>query len=714
MSGTGFFPVLVELSGLVPATTYHFRLIASNGSGAALPGEDKTFTTFVRASGLPDGRAYEQVSPVTKLSEVFPPVGLGHTNGLGGTCGHCVPGSAKGRMPMQPSPDGKAMAYEGGPFAEGMASGIDEYIANRGAGGWATTALSGAQYGEDEQQGFSAFSADLSRGVLYQIEPSLTADAPVNYANLYAWRAGKALEPMITEAPPHRAPGYNYAHSNESFRITYAGANAGTGTIPAFNHVIFWANDALTGEVPGIAPDAPVVTATGMDLYEWTDGQLRLVNVLPGNNAAAANAVIGSGRLLGDGGETYDFDHAISDDGSRIFWSEQPSGQVYVREGATTTVKVPDSGKYLTASADGSRVLLSNGHVFDLEDESIADLTEGEGGFEGTLGASDDLSRVYFVDSEALTPAAGENANGEHAEDGKKNLYLAEGGSTTFIGILSSADNPVEAGAWRASPGSRAAQVSPDGRYVAFESRLGLTGYDSRLRAEKKCPASSDQVPGCVEVFEYDAETGSLACASCNPTGEPPLGLSNLALIEGTEEPLPQPQNLPDQGEGRLFFESQDTLSEADKNGHIQDVYQWTPDGVGDCDLPQGCIALISSGQGANDSQFVNATPSGKDVFFATWDALVPFDKDDLMDLYDARAGGGFEFSAAEPCLGEACKGPSSAAPGTESPGTSSFSEPVSPVKTSCKKGSKKKHGRCVQKKKHHKRAAKHNKGAAK
>ena len=29
-----------------------------------------------------------------------------------------------------------------------------------------------------------------------------------------------------------------------------------------------------------------------------------------------------------------------------------------------------------------------------------ADLTEGEGGFEGILGASEDLARIYFVDTE--------------------------------------------------------------------------------------------------------------------------------------------------------------------------------------------------------------------------------------------------------------------------------------------------------------------------
>ena len=84
------------------------------------------------------------------------------------------------------------------------------------------------------------------------------------------------------------------------------------------------------------------------------------------------------------------------------------------------------------------------------------------------------------------------------------------------------------------------------------------------------------------EVFEYDALSGNLSCASCNPTGQRPLGPSHLTLIEGhSQNPFAQPNNLPDEGEGRLFFESYDNLSAADRNGAFQDVYEWRPDGVG-------------------------------------------------------------------------------------------------------------------------------------
>ena len=142
-SGSGFVEVSQQLTGLEPGVAYHFRLVAENEAGAAEPGKDRTFTTFLVPSGLPEGRAYEQVSPAVKLGEVFPPLSQGGGGGLGGACRGCVPGWQKGRMPMRSSPDGEAVAYEGNPFSAGLASGPNEYVANRGAGGWATTPLSG-------------------------------------------------------------------------------------------------------------------------------------------------------------------------------------------------------------------------------------------------------------------------------------------------------------------------------------------------------------------------------------------------------------------------------------------------------------------------------------------------------------------------------------------------------------------------------------------
>jgi hypothetical protein len=725
LTATGFQTVSLQLNGLSPATTYRFQLIAENEAGAAEPGETAGFTTLGTLEvPLLDGRVYEMVSPANKQGEVFPPE-PGATLGLGGTCTNCVPGFSQQKAPMQSSPDGDAIAYEGGPFTDGLAYGANEYVGRRGSSGWATTPLSGTEYAEHAQQGFKGFSNDLSRAIIYQIEPALSPDAPANYANLYLREGTGTLQPLITQAPPQRSSGETEA----GLHINYAGANAGTSSVLPFTHVVFQANDALTEEVPGVAPEAPEVAANETNLYEWSEDELHLVNVLPNNGEASANAVIGSGQILTSGGENFDFDHAVSDNGSRIFWSARPSGQVYLREGGTTTIELADhEGKFLTATPDGSKVLLSDGVIYDVDTEGQTDVTGGLGGFLGMAGASDDLSRVYFVDSEVLV-GSGENERGETATATNPNLYLWEKGEPQFIATLLIQDNDEEAmGVWHPAPGNRMAQTTGDGRFLAFESRAKLTGYDNTVKEREGCiGATGKGQPSCFEVFEFDAETGALTCPSCNPAGVQPLGQSNLSQMRTSGEFFPQPQNLPPEGEGRLFFESQDTLTQRDVNRNIQDVYEWEPNGVEDCTRPEGCLALISSGSSPKDSQFINASANGNDVFFTTSQQLVSQDQNTSIDLYDARVGGGIAEAGSGVCEGEACKRPPSTPPSFETPGSSGIAgnEPAPPKpapqpKPKCKSSYVRKGNKCVKKhkpKKHHKakhrRAATRKKGGA-
>jgi hypothetical protein len=599
------------------------------------------------------------------------------------------------------------MLYEGGPFWEGLSSGADQYLARRGPAGWSTTSRSEELFGDGERQGFVAFSSDLSRGVLFQQTPALSPQAPAGYPNLYLWAEGEPLTPLNTVAPPSRDPGTN------GFVPLFAGANAGAPAAPAFTHLVLQANDALTAAQAGLAPAAPAVGTGETNLYEWSGGQLRLLNVAPGNATAVKDAVIGSGRLLG-GAVLNDFSHAISDDGNRIFWSRRSDGQSYVREGGTATTQIPDPGTFLTATADGSQVLLSNGHLYDLQAKTTRDLTEGQGGFQGILGAASDLSRIYFVDTAALTGPSVKNAGGEAAAEGAFNLYLDEGGVRSFIGRLLAPDNSLEGfslGAWRATPSERLAQVSADGRYLAFMSKAPLTGYDNRIATGAGCAfggGGATLLP-CPEVFTYDAATGALACASCNPTGVRPLGKSNLSLLYRIDEATAQPVNLPAEGEGRVFFESEDALSLADQNGAIRDVYEYRPQGVGGCDRPEGCIELISSGTDSFDSQFVSSSPSGKDAFFTTRAALLPSDVDDFTDLYDARVGGGFEEGAVVPCEAEACKGPAADPPAQPAAASAAFSGPGNPPATRpCAKGKVRRRGRCVKPRKRHRKHSRH------
>src|SRR5206468_3327970 len=75
-----------------------------------------------------------------------------------------------------------------------------------------------------------------------------------------------------------------------------------------------------------------------------------------------------------------------------------------------------------------------------------------------------------------------------------------------------------------------------------------------------------------------------------------------------------------------------------------------------------GSVRLLSGGRGDRPAYYTDNSDDGRDVFFVTSDPLLPEDEDALVDLYDARAGGGFAPAAppAAPCSGDACQGPPS------------------------------------------------------
>jgi hypothetical protein len=674
------------VSGLVPGATYYFRVAGYSFCNPEAPkeecglegGVERKFTTFSEGSaGLPDGRAYELVSPPLKGGEeVLPP----DENSM--DCDECLPGAGDEKFPMQTTPDGEEIVYEGGPFSTtGAAVNENEYLATRSPGGWATRDLSPATVVRDGRlAGYKVFSPDLSLGVLVQEGegPSLSPEAPQQsgsaaYPDVYLQSMSSPDDPRpvwtredFQLSPPHRGP---EGADAEELRFEVGGLAGG--------HVIVAANDALTPATPPTAPAAVDGGAEADNLYDWAEGRLRLVNVLPGNKSTQPGASFGSGMELETSAVDPDYVHAISVDGSRIFWTDSENHRVYVRIEGKETIEVPDAGKFLTASADGSKVLLNDGHIYDLETgkESTVDLTDEKGGFQGILGASDDLSKVYFVDTEEL-PGVQSNAYGGKAAKGDDNLYLwQEGSPARYIATLTAGDNDngdvlnlvaSKTGDWAASPSDRTAQVTSDGGYAAFMSKANLTGYGS---------------PAADSVFEYDAKSNTLVCASCNPTKEQSAGASSLSLIKPGSGFMAQPSNLLENG--RLFFDSDDALSPRDQHPGVENVYEYEPDGLEDsdglvpCQQVGGCVFMISSGTSEADSSFVNATLSGSDVFFTTRSRLVPQDQDDLMDLYDAREDGGFATEVpAKACTeSETCQGPSSSPPPTT--GTS-LSAPLS------------------------------------
>lgn len=691
----------VTLIGLLSDTEYRYRVVAESeckpiepgviceGTGAA-----QGFRTFPAGELiLPDNRVYELVSPSEKHGGQVFPADPRIDSCPGGD--ECKPGGTYTHFPMLSAPEGEAVVYEGSSFEPGAGAAIENaHRAVRTSTGWQSTNLTPALLQSNGGAGYKTFSSDLSTSVFEQRTPTLSSSAPPGYDNFYVQSVSdpSALGPLLSAAPPNRP-----AEGADSFEIAYVGASTD------LSRTFFAANDALTAANPPFAPAALDGGASKDNLYEWepASGQLRLVNVMPGNATTEPGATFGTGSA-----------HSISADGSRAFWSDE-AGQLYVREDAEVTREIPDPGEFLAAATDGSRVLLANGHLYDLEAEVTLDLTAGQGGFQGLVGQGNDLSQIYFVDTAVLDAAP--NSQGDVAVVGQNNLYAWSEGTTRFVATLVAQDNGSGtnslATSWNAFPNARTAQASPNGRYVAFLSTASLTGYDNVGPCEETGSGEILSIP-CPEAFHYDSVTEELTCASCNPSGASPLGWTVLRRIAGAPPFLTQPRYLTDSG--RLYFDSRDSLSPSDTNDGVEDVYQFEAEGVGSCEQAGGCTALISAGREGVDSNFLAVDASGENVFFTSRDRLVATDRDELIDLYVARENGGFpevpQVLPPELPLQAPPFEPTPASPTLNDPGNV---KPKPPKR--CKKGQVKRKGKCVKKNQGKKKTKnKQSRGAAK
>jgi hypothetical protein len=764
---------LATLSGLAAGTEYRYRVVATNATGTTDGPAERFHTYPAEVQGGAEGRAFELVSPAQKNGgEVLPAdPSLSREAGCGAVCKPGGGANDAKRYPIQVSADGDSIAYQGQPFdADAGTTEFDQYVSTRSPAGWRTIGESAPlEVGVGGPQ-FRAYAlnGDLTRALSFSTNWANAPQAPFGYVDIFNRPVDDplAVEPLITTTPPNRNPG----SGTNSFALRYVGATQD------LSRVFFEANDALTGPTND-APAAIAGTERQFNLYEWHAGEIRLVNVTP-SDTTEPGAEFGSGFLLSqEPSARQDFSHAISEGGSRVFWSSA-SGQVYVREGGEVTREIPDhAGRYLTASADGSKVLLSDGDLFDLASNVSIDLTEGLGVFEGMSGQSEDLSHIYFV----LGPATGEaslteggrrltgviakagsfkvgqliegsgirsgtkitsvngstlemsspaaatetvkiaaqgilgaptNSLGKSPLPGGRNLYSWDEGTAVFIGTLDAADNiDGEDGGlhdWKASPAVRTVEASPDGRWLAFNSVAELTGQSNigPCQYDGATEEYSGSVP-CPQVFLFDSQTNTLTCASCNPGGSSPLGKSVLRIVGGAPGSSGQPRYLDDAG--RLYFDSDDSLSSLDTNQGVEDVYKFRPTGLEGCTRAGGCVTLISGGRGSYDSNFLAVDPSGENVFFTTRQRLVPSDTDSAIDVYDARKGGGFEEPApTSGCLGEACQSESVSPPTELSPSSSGLGG----AEVTAPKKHKKKHKK-HKKKKHHAHKKKPPVGAA-
>jgi hypothetical protein len=663
----------VALTKLAPGTTYHYRFVSKSGTFTTV-GPDSTFTTYrAAARSLLDGRQYELVSPPDKNSaEVGIPSLPFEQRGSSGA-------SNLTAEILQASPDGERITYTSftafGEFPQSAPS-ASQYLSTRAAGGWST-----ANVTPPNEEGFTkapvrGVSTNLDALALVVRQPSLAEEASEGVDNLYVQDLLSGSVRLVTNTPPRLSipgPEYCVAFGGEAER---------------FGKTIFAAKGALTADSP--------LPGQGYNLYEWTPEEgIRLLSILPSGSPAKPNGGTGFGAgLEGQCGKgTRIAWNAISDDGSRVFWTygTDGGGQLMARVNGNSTVQLDapqgvggkgGGGMYYGASADGSAVVFTSeaklvpganaGDLYRYDfaaapGQRLVDLTvsASPAAVQGVVGISNDAASIYFVASGAL---------GAEGTAGATNLYLWRGGEIRFVATLGSkglASAGGDEATWSEDPRYRVGRVTPSGDALAFASTAAVTGADN---------IGQSTGAATTQVFLYDALTDTLTCASCNPTGARPLGRGKLP---GSSNPIEQPRFLSEDG-SRLFFNSFDSLDPRDSNGK-RDVYEFERVGTGDCttasphlsQVSGGCVALISSGGSADDSYFVDASRDGRDVFFSTSEGLVPWDEDGRYDIYDARGGGGFPPPPAAPreCEGEGCR-PSTSPPPVAIPGSSAFSGP--------------------------------------
>jgi NHL repeat/WD40-like Beta Propeller Repeat len=706
-------PFAIKIQELLPAHTYHFRVVAHNALGLST-GPDQTFTTQGQAPTLADGRGYEMVSPPVK-----------HGVSLEAISGGLIEAAA----------DGSGLTYIAlGPIVEdpqgNRSAQHSQVLSKRAEGAWSTQdiatphqAPAGLRPGYTSE--YQQFSTDLARGAV-EPEGATPLSAQSSERTPYLREPNGSYTPLVSAA---NVPAGTKFGGVEGLPELFEGGVEFISGTPDMSHVLLSSPSSL---VQGFE------NAGQPSIYEWSEGTLSALSILPNGapGAEEGEAFVGNRNAQVRG--------ALSKDGSRAFFFTSARGRLYMRDttrketlridSAEAGLKAPEGGAtFQLATEDGSKVfftdanrltkdatakgnspdlyqctiILSAGKLAcQLKDLSV-DSHNGEAAdVQGAvIGASDDGQHVYFVARGRLTEGAVSGSCPDGTEGQCFNLYEADtqSGSKRLVAVLSEGDAPDWFASGGTNLGEMTARVSPNGRYLAFMSQRSLTGFDNRDAHS----GARDQ-----EVFLSDNETGLLRCASCDPSGQRPEGafdeggfpgllvdrrfvwkgqwlagsIPGWTVISDSSAAKHQARYL--SNDGRLFFNTPVGLVAGDGN-HTQDVYEYEPSGIGSCASAQGCVSLLSGGSSSEESALLDASENGGDVFFLTAAQLSLSDTDKALDVYDAHvcSEGGCPpqaIGAPPPCASaDACRAAPTPQPGAFSaPASSTFSGLGNPTPT--------------------------------
>lgn len=641
-SGAADVTVSERIVGLLPGTTYHYRLVASNAT-ETVSSQDATFSTYSPpassgecpneerraeqgATRLPDCRAYEMVSPLDKNG----------SNAL-----------VTSRAPLDVSFDGDRASYATtAGFGDTRGSGgvgFYQYLATRKEGvGWQSHGITPAP-APDSFQFISGdtiaqeFSSDLSKTLWLGYDLPEAEEGIPKASNYYV--EDNETDALETVTKPLTAGPFNLF----SVELSVRGVSEDLGVV-----TLETAANLLPEAVGG-----------ARKLYAWEHGVLKLAGVLPDGTLPE-----GGSQAARKGGGTAILENrgTVSRDGSRIVFVATPDGtsepQLYMRKNGSASVWVsepelagasaePQEVKFQAMTPDGHEVLFTTAERLLAADPGGSGMglymyTDGPDpasesnltfitriGSEGSVtGISEDARRIYFFSGEA----PGFPQRGTYLWD-EGNIHLV---APTYyaLPVLGRGEDT---------------QVSADGRQIAFLSNESFDG--ASLGEEQGRPLQA--------MYLYDEDTNSLTCVSCLPTGQPTksaaLTTAETAFVEAGVSTGIRTRFLSSNGR-YVFFSTSDALVPADVNG-VEDVYEY--------DVPTKTVSLLSTGTGDSGMALAGSDGEGNNVFIGGAQSLLAEDTDTLVDLYDVRVDGGFPQPPVQTggCVGDECQGTPSAVP---------------------------------------------------
>jgi hypothetical protein len=711
-------PIAVHLTGLEPGHTYHFRLVASNEWGASET-DDATFdfsppncpNSHVRqqvgANYLPDCRAYELVSPSRAGSiQLFPGDFFYRLGPTFLTQEDLAPRYRNTGYEQSPARFGFYGGIGGLPGVESPNFIFDHYLATRTDTGWQTH--------------FAGLKGSES-GVALRGECSMTQDKCLDFKIDFSLQTGQERKPF-----PYvwAADGKFLGRWPTNYAVV-PGADHLTGDdkpSPDFTHYVFSSLDVPfkpggLESAPGSVYDNAVGPGTIEIASKLSGGEpipqdaggpeefIKIPALSPNADHILMSTVSTGGRvnlyMRVDNSITYDITKGngvefigMSQDGSKVAFAspfaltpedQDSSKDIYRWDETTDTVTLISQGNE-QGNSDSCNASWTGGcdvQLLNTERKDTDDRISAEGD-------------IYFFSPEQLDPV-------DPGVKNQRNLYHLRNGRVQYVTTL--------------DPGTtiQRMQIAADGQHAAFVTRAILTGYDNHYYE------TFGFLRQAAEMYVFDASKREIQCASCYPDGRPPtiLRLDPPANEKGTYSADVLASNggrfMTD--DGRVAFSTAEALSPRDSNGKV-DTYEFVGGrpqlisaGTGDRDiLPK--IAFLYPGQVVGLENF---SRDGTDLYFSTYDVLVPQDQNGpFVKFYDARSGGGFAVQgellpceAADECHGETSPPVPNPQVGTGTPYTvpGNASQPAG--KRKAKKRKKRAHRR-RHRRRHDRRARRH------